>query len=147
MTHGVDTSFLIAVEIPEHPEHANAHRVLTELITRGDRIALIPQVLAEFIHVVTDPRRFQVPFPMETALQHSERWWNAKEVDQIMPTDSVVTLFHEWMRRHKLGRKRVLDTLMAATYRTMGVNSLLTLNFDDFSVFGGFKRVEIGTQL
>ncbi len=77
---------------------------------------------------------------MDIALQHSERWWNAREVNQVMPADSAVTLFHEWMRRHHLGRKRVLDTLMAATYRTAGVNSLLTLNFDDFAIFDGFAH-------
>ncbi len=140
MTHGIDTSFLIAVEIAEHAHHAEARRLLTELIAKGDRVAIVPQVLAEFVHVATDPRRFQVPFPMDIALQHSERWWNAREVNQVMPADSAVTLFHEWMRRHHLGRKRVLDTLMAATYRTAGVNSLLTLNFDDFAIFDGFAH-------
>ncbi len=138
MTHGMDTSFLIAVEITEHPEHARTRHLLTELIAKGDRITLVPQVLAEFVHVATDPRRFQMPFPMDDALDHSERWWNAREVDQVMPTDAAVDLFHEWMRRHQLGRKRVLDTLMAAAYRTAGVSSLLTLNFDDFAIFGGF---------
>jgi predicted nucleic acid-binding protein len=140
VTHGVDTSLLIAVEIAEHSEHAEARQLLAELITKGDRIALVPQVLAEFVHVATDPRRLQMPFPMDDALQHSERWWNAREVDQMMPTDAAIALFHEWMRRHQLGRKRVLDTMMAAAYRTAGVDSLLTLNFDDFAIFGGFTR-------
>jgi len=39
------------------------------------------------------------------------------------------------MRRHQLGRKRVLDTLLAATYRAAEVTSLLTLNAADFTVF------------
>jgi predicted nucleic acid-binding protein len=95
VTHGVDTSFLIAVEIAEHSEHAGARNLLTELISKGDRIAIVPQVLAEFIHVATDPRRFQVPFPMDVALQHSEHWWNAREVDQLMPADAAIALFHE----------------------------------------------------
>lgn len=141
MTHGADTSFLIATEITEHPQHAGARDLLAKLIARGDRIALVPQVLAEFVHVTTDPRRFQVPIPMEDALDHSERWWNAREVEQVMPNDEAVALFHEWMRRNRLGRKRVLDTLMAASYRTAGINSLLTLNFDDIAVFGGFTSV------
>jgi predicted nucleic acid-binding protein len=54
VTHGADTSFLVAVEIVEHEHHADALRVLRELLTRGDRVALAPQVLAEFVHVVTD---------------------------------------------------------------------------------------------
>jgi predicted nucleic acid-binding protein len=144
VTHGADTSFLIAVEVTEHSEHQGARQLLAALIARGDRIALVPQVLAEFVHVATDPRRFQVPFPMEKALEHSERWWNAKEVDQVMPADAAVALFHKWMRQHHLGRKRVLDTMMAAAFRIAGVNSLLTLNFDDFTMFGEFTRPDIG---
>ena len=75
---------------------------------------------------------------METALRHSEKWWNASEVDQTMPTDDALSRFHEWMLRHRLGRKRVLDTMRAATYRSGGVTSLLTLNAQNFTVFGEF---------
>ncbi len=141
MTHGADTSFLVAVEIVEHASHADALRVLGELIARGDRVAVAPQVLAEFVHVVTDARRFQSPFSMETALDKSERWWNAAETEQVQPTDLVVARFHDWMRDYHLGRKRVLDTLLAATYREAGITSLLTLNTDDFAVFAEFAFV------
>ena len=64
MTHGLDTSFLLAVEIVEHAQHAEALRLLGELLTRGDRLAIAPQVLTEFVHVVTDEPRFQQPFSM-----------------------------------------------------------------------------------
>jgi predicted nucleic acid-binding protein len=72
VTHGLDTSFLLAVEIVEHAQHADALRLLTELLAQGDRMAIAPQVLAEFVQVVTDERRFQQPFSMETALNKSE---------------------------------------------------------------------------
>ena len=101
-------------------------------------MAIAPQVLTEFVHVVTDERRFQQPFSMETALNKSEHWWNAAEADQVLPTDVAIALFHTWMRRHQLGRKRVLDTLLAATYRAADVTSLLTLNATDFTVFDEF---------
>jgi predicted nucleic acid-binding protein len=71
----LDTSFFLAVEIVEHAHHADALRLLTELLAQGDRMAIAPQVLAEFVHVVTDERRFQQPFSMETALNKSEHWW------------------------------------------------------------------------
>lgn len=45
MTHGVDTSFLLAVEIVEHAHHIEALRLLGELLARGDRVAFAPQVL------------------------------------------------------------------------------------------------------
>ena len=143
MTHGADTSFLVAAEIVEHEQHADTLRVLRELLARGDRVAVAPQVLAEFVHVVTDARRFQQPISMETALAKSERWWTAAETDQIFPTDGAIARFHDWMRHHKIGRKRVLDTLLAATYRAAGVTSLLTLNSEDFAIFGEFACVPL----
>jgi predicted nucleic acid-binding protein len=143
VTHGADTSFLLAVEIVEHAHHAEALRLLRELLERGDRVAIAPQVLTEFMHVVTDARRFQQPFSMEIALNKSERWWNATETDQVLPTDAAIALFHTWMRRHQLGRKRVLDTLLAATYRAADVTSLLTLNATDFTVFHEFACVPL----
>ncbi len=47
------------------------------------------------------------------------------------------------MREYQLGRKRVLDTMLAATYRASGVTSLLTLNAEDFELFGGFAFIPI----
>jgi hypothetical protein len=47
------------------------------------------------------------------------------------------------MARHGLGRKRVLDTLLAASFHTAGVKSILTLNPADFDVFGQFACVPI----
>ena len=129
----------------KHAHHADAMRLLGELLARGDRVAIAPQVLAEFVHVVTDARRFEQPFSMETALDKSKRWWNAVETDQVLPTDVVVARFHDWMRRHQIGRKRVLDTLLAATYRAAGVTSLLTLNSEDFAVFGEFACVPLAS--
>jgi predicted nucleic acid-binding protein len=143
VTHGADTSFLVAVEIQEHGSHAAAFQLLTGLLTRGDRLAIAPQVLAEFVHIVTDSWRFQRPFSMETALGKSERWWNATETEQVLPSDVAIARFHSWMRIHDLGRKRVLDTLLAATYRAAGVTSLLTLNSADFAVFGEFSYLPL----
>lgn len=72
MIHGLDTGFLVAAEVLEHPEHAAARHTL--------------------------------------ALQH-----------------------------FSLGRKRLLDTLLAATYKQAGIDSLLTTNPADFAVFGAFR--------
>ena len=61
MIHGLDTGFLVAAEVTEHGEHTGARATLARLLAAGDLIAMAPQVLAEFIHIVTDPRRFRQP--------------------------------------------------------------------------------------
>jgi predicted nucleic acid-binding protein len=143
LTNGADTTFLVAVEVVEHENHGEALRLLDELLTRGDRIAVAPQILAEFVHVVTDSRRFERPFSMATALEKSERWWTATETEQVPPNELAIAHFHRWMRKHQLGRKRVLDTLLAGTYYAAGITSLLTLNSADFAVFDEFACVPL----
>jgi len=138
MTHGLDTSFLVAVEVAAHPEHRRCRARFQKRLRAGERFALAPQVLAEFIHVVTDPRRFSAPLTMPLAVELAELWWNAVEVVRVFPTAESMLHFLGWLREHRLGRKRLLDTLLASTYRAAGVNSVLTLDPGGFEVFGGF---------
>jgi hypothetical protein len=46
-----------------------------------------------------------------------------------------------WMRQFNLGRKRILDTQLAAIFHTSGVTRLLTSNPADFEVFGVFEII------
>ena len=143
MRHGLDTGFLVAVEVACHNEHAAARAVAETLRQNGDRFAIAPQVVAEFVHVVTDPRRFSAPLTMERAPDRGELWWDSEDVDRVSPDEGTVTWFLTAMASHQLGRKRVLDTLLAGTYRTAGITSILTLNPADFAVFGEFACVTL----
>jgi predicted nucleic acid-binding protein len=67
MIDGLDTGFLVAAEVVEHTEHVAARATLGRLLAAGDSVAIAPQVLAEFIHIVTDPRRFTQPLDITAA--------------------------------------------------------------------------------
>jgi len=136
MTHGVDTDFLVAVEILDHPHHAGAWALFQSLLRTGERFAVVPQVLAEFVHVTTDPRRMSSPLSVDEALLRAERWWNAEEVVRVFPTPDSTRDFLLWMRLHGLGRKRLLDTMLAAAYFHAGVRRLITNNQADYRVLG-----------
>jgi predicted nucleic acid-binding protein len=134
---GVDTTFLVQLELIESPGHEAAHVLLQrEVFRQGGSLALAPQVLAEFIHVVTDPRRFQNPLTAEEALSKARFWWNAAEVQHVFHTTESTTLFLDWMQLHKLGRKRILDTQLAATLWAAGARQIVTSNPSEFRVFG-----------
>jgi hypothetical protein len=106
----------------------------------GDRAARV----GEICHVVIDEPQFQHPFSMETALNKSACAGGTQPSrTKHLPTDGPIALFHTWMRRHRIGRKRVLDTLLAATYRAADVTSLLKLNATDFKVFDELACVPI----
>jgi predicted nucleic acid-binding protein len=142
MRHGLDTCFLVAYEAVGHPQHTASEVLFRQCLSNGDDFALAPQVLAEFVHVLTDQRRFAQPLTMIAALQRAEMWWTASEVTQVFPTNTAFNTFVGWMRKHGLGRNRVLDTLLGATYLTAGITSLVTANARDFRIFGVFNIVE-----
>ena len=141
---GLDTTFLVQVEVQETDGHGAAQKVLRrEILGQRRQAALAPQVLSEFVHVVTDARRFERPLPMAQALARASFWWNATEVERVAPDEQVVGQFLAWMREHGLGRKRLLDTLLAATYYRSGVTRIVTSNARDYKVFGVFDLIEI----
>lgn len=137
---GIDTTYLIQLSIEESEKHNSAKKLSQKLLGMG--FALTPQVLAEYIHVVTDAKRFTKPLAMSAAVEKSEEYWNAAEVSQIFPTGQSIELMHRWLTEHKLGRKRILDTQLAATYYTAGIKRILSSNGRDFSVFGAFEILE-----
>ena len=141
---GLDTTFLVQVEVQEADAHGAALEVLRrEVAGRPREAALAPQVLSEFVHVVTDPRRFERPLSMAQALAKANFWWGAAEVERVFPDEQAVGRFLAWMQEHGLGRRRLLDTLLAATYHRAGVTRIVTSNARDFRVFGVFELIEI----
>ena len=141
MTHGIDTDFLVAAEIRDHPFHRPADALLQALLADGHDLAVAPQTLAEFIHFVTDPKRMPQPLSMAEAIGRAEHWWQAAEVLRVFPDGQAVTDFLGWLSRYRLGRKRLLDTLLAATFHQAGVKRLITNNERDFKGFGCFEIV------
>jgi predicted nucleic acid-binding protein len=139
VTHGVDTSFLVAIEVSSHEKHKASHATFHKLVKTGETFSLTPQILAEFIHVVTDPKRFSSPLTLEQAVERAEFWWNASEIVHVFPTAESMLIFLGWLEEFKLGRKRLLDTLLASTLQAGGITSMLTLNPADFAIFGTFS--------
>jgi predicted nucleic acid-binding protein len=136
---GLDANFLIACEAQEHQHHEAAHEILSSLMVEGERFAIAPQVLAEYLHIITDGRRLKKPQTMRQALERADLWRTAAEVDVLLPNDRALELFFSWMSQFRLGRKRVLDTMLAATLATAGIVRLATIDVRDFEVFGVFE--------
>lgn len=142
---GLDTSFLIGLSVSEHPAHATCWDLFTDQIRgRAGSMALTAQVLAEFAHVVTDPRRFERPLTMSEALELCNLWWNSRECRQVMADFDAGALFLTWMESHRLGRRRLLDTLLAASYYCAGVRRVATTDWRDFATYDVFEVIGIG---
>lgn len=139
---GLDTSFLVALAAREHADHERCQAVFEEeIVGRSASMCLAAQALAEFTHVITDERRFEHPLRVSDALDLCEQWWHADECRPAPVDAEVGALFLAWMRQFRLGRKRLLDTLLAATYHRAGATRVATTNWRDFATFGVFDVV------
>jgi predicted nucleic acid-binding protein len=136
---GADTSILIPLAIEEHPLHESSGDLFAQLAQSSDpRIAVAPLVLSEFVHAVADPKRFETPLSVPEAIEWVRTFIALPEVTVLMPEPEGISCWLRWMGDYRLGRKRVLDTLLAASLHTAGVSRLLTANPADFRVFGIF---------
>lgn len=127
--------------------HALACRLFEEQIREGGRsLGLTPQVVREFLHIVTDPKRFERPLSMDEAIRTAWELWKAREVTRILPSPDVLPRTLDLMATLGLGRKRILDTSLAATLELAGVQRLATFNPGDFAIFPFLEIVSAPTN-
>jgi predicted nucleic acid-binding protein len=132
----LDTDVLVSWAMTGAPRHHGARRLVErEIREPGGRLALAPQVLFEFVHVCTDPRRFESPLSVAGATAFARDLWDSREVVRVTPGPGVLHRTLELLTKLRLGRKRILDTALAATLEAAGIRRLATLNRPDFEVF------------
>jgi predicted nucleic acid-binding protein len=139
----LDTNVLIPWLVASAPGHVAAATLVAGEIRRpAGQIVLAQQVCWVFLHVVTDAKRFTSPLTMDAARNLILSVWQAAETNRVVPTPEVVPRVLELMAKHQLGRKRILDTALAATLERAGVRRLATLNGADFRCFPFIDVVE-----
>jgi predicted nucleic acid-binding protein len=139
----LDTDVLVSWAMTGAPRHAAARRLVRSEISAGRPLAITLQVLWEFLHVVTDPRRFASPMPMSTAIATTRALWDAPDTQRVSAGPRTAHRTLELLQTNRLGRKRILDTALAATLEEAGVRRLATFNRKDFEVFGFLEIVEV----
>ncbi len=134
---GLDTTVQEAYELHEVAGHVAVRAAVQEASRSGlGRFALAPQVVREFLHVVTDPRRFAQPLAFSEALSRVRFWWESSDVEVCFPNARSEGLVLQWMDAFKLGRKRILDTALACTYHASGIRLILRSSASSSSSLG-----------
>ena len=77
MILGIDTNVLVHWAMSGTPHHRAARRLFQLEVENRRHLGMVPQVLQEFLHVVTDGRRFEQPFSMPQASDFVRRFWSA----------------------------------------------------------------------
>jgi predicted nucleic acid-binding protein len=138
---GLDCNILVQLAIADHPANAKTLAVVQSEIQKGTKLVFPSLIVTEFLHIVTDERRFAPPLTMPEALDWMEDFLANPAVGLLEATQTSTDQTLQWMRQFKLGRKRILDTHFAAVLHTSGVSRLLTSNPSDFKVFDVLETV------
>jgi hypothetical protein len=78
---------------------------------------------------------------MTEALDWVESFLASPAVGLLEPTPESLRQTLRWMREFNLGRKRILDTHLAAVFYAADVRRLFTSNPADFAVFNAFEII------
>lgn len=138
---GLDCNILVQLALADHPVNAATVAAVQAETQGGGRLAVPSLVVTEFLHVVTDQRRFAPPLTMGEALDWIEELLANPAACLLEPSPDSVRQTLRWMRQFSLGRKRILDAHLAAVLHSAGVRRLLTSNPGDFAVFGVIEAV------
>lgn len=93
-----DVNVLVAASRADHPHHATARAWLEQAVgaaASGAAFTLIPMVLASFLRLVTSPKVFQQPTPIEDAMAFADALLSAPRV-------RLASLGPEWPRLRQL---------------------------------------------
>lgn len=143
MILGVDTNVLIYAHLPWEPAHELVRRYLTDKLADPDvTLAVTPTILHEFVHVITDPRRFDPPVTMSEALAIARLYVNRSNVVCLAIDEQVVSDAFRLLERHGFGRKRIADTLLVATWQCNGVRDFLTCDTRHFAAFEDLNVID-----
>ncbi len=108
----------------------------------AERNGVTPNILHEFVHIVTDNRRFEPPLNMTEALAVARLYSGRSNVECLPVNETVLATAFDLLEHYQLGRKRIADTLFAASLLLHGVRDLITCNPRDFRVFEDLKVID-----
>jgi uncharacterized protein len=136
----LDTNILVYAHRQDSPFHTPALDALARLGNGTDPWAIPWPCLHEFLSVVTHPRIYKPPTPIETALAFLENWIQSQSLMLISEgnTDTHFAHLSRLVRGAKLAGPKVHDARIAALCLAHGVEVLLTAD-RDFSLFPDLK--------
>jgi predicted nucleic acid-binding protein len=137
---GIDTCFLIDLYWEDSPRNKNARALFSKIANNESvKVAVYYNCFNEFLHVITDSKRFENPLSVSEAISVIDYWCDIDRVTVLYPDDTSFKRTLAWMNRYQLGRNRVNDTQMASCYLTSGVSTIITANPKDFEIFESFE--------
>ena len=135
----IDTNVLIYAELTSSQYHRQARQVLTELAEGVAPWALPWPCIYEFLRVVTHPRVFHPPVPLEVALTDLRAITDSPSLLLLSETERHVELMTSIAKEAGVTGNLIHDAHIAALCIEHGVTELISADRD----FLRFKSLKI----
>jgi len=126
----LDTNVLVYGVNADAPQHSSSQAVIQAAFDRHILAAVVPQILLEFLAVVTSPRRVIRP------LDAAEAWEQVEILRVNLPVlglePEALTILGELVLAHRPAGRGIFDLFLAAQMRTHGIRTICTYNGSDF---------------
>jgi len=130
----VDTNVLVYSEIISSAHHKAARALLTELAEGSIPWAIPWPCIYEFLRVVTHPRVFSPPVPIEVALHDLDQILASPAVVLLSETERHADVMKTMLKQSAISGNLVHDAHIAALCLEHGISELVTGD-RDFSRF------------
>jgi toxin-antitoxin system PIN domain toxin len=134
-----DVNLLLYAIIETFPEHPRARGWWEDLLNGKTEIGLAMPVLFGFVRLVTNPRVFDRPLPVDAALGHIEEWLGLPPVRLLHPGPRHLELAFGLIRG--LGTAGNLTTDIQIAALALEYQAEVHSNDADFGRFPGLRWV------
>lgn len=134
----VDTNILVYAHREDSEWHDRAAGAVTGLAEGSGAWAIPWPALHEYLAIVTHPRIFKTPTPIDRALGQLDAWLESPSLIVLGENDEYVEAFRDVLTGARVAGARIHDARIAALCLSHGVRELWTAD-RDFSAFAGLS--------
>ena len=139
----VDTNLLVYAHREDSPWHALAREKVAALAEGPGPWALPWPCLHEFIAIVTHPRIYEPPTPLEETLDQVEAWLESPSLVLLSEGEGYWGELRELTKASRIAGPAIHDARVAALCLHHGVRELWTADRD----FGRFPKLTVRNPL
>lgn len=139
----IDTNILVYAHREDSPWHDRAYQRIAELAEGRQAWALPWPCLHEFLAIVTHPRIYDPPTPLEIALDQVQAWLESPHVLLLAEANGYWNELRAVLVAGRVSGPMVHDGRVAALCRLHGVRELWSVDRD----FGRFPGLAVRNPL
>jgi toxin-antitoxin system PIN domain toxin len=139
----VDTNILVYAHREDSSWHAKAVSVVRELAEGRTAWAIAWPCLHEFLAIVTHPRIYKPPTPLEKAIDQVEAWLESPRLVLLSEAHDYWGVLRRSIESGRVGGPKIHDARVAALCQHHGVRVLWTADRD----FSRFKELAVHNPL